>query len=260
MKSYIGREHMLMSQNVCLDCFDDDGISNFIHRYGKSNDCAYCESSSRSHKISDIIEHINNCLLSEYEHPVECMGWNGREGGYIGATTYDSYEILEEVGLETGSSNLFNDIASNLPTDMWCQREPYQLRNREEAAYTWTNFCELIKYKCRYMFLHHEDMENEKSFERVLVSSVLGHILHSFQTIKIVNKLRKGKRFYRARFYNPENKFELTTKELGIPPKGVPGSSRMSPAGIPMFYASDDMDTSIKEIKAETEDEVLEPI
>lgn len=247
---------MLMTERVCHKCFTDEGIKQYIKEHSQGVGCDYCNSNVKSHEIAEVIDYIHNCLLSEYEHPAECMGWNGKEGGYIGATTYDSYEILEEVGFETNSDELFESIASNLPTDHWCQRDPYQLRDREEATYTWANFTDLIKYKCRYMFLLHESMEKEKSLDRVLISSILDHILESFKCAELIRKLPKGTILYRARYYDQDKKFELKIEELAVPPTGITKSSRMSPAGIPMFYASDDISTSLREIKVQKGDNV----
>lgn len=257
MKSFIGREHMLMTENVCHECFEDEGLINFIKRNGESGNCDYCDNKKIIvHQIAEVIDYINSSLFIEYEHPADCMGWNGREGGWQGSTVYDSYEILDHVDIGASSDTLFDTIASNLPSEEWCQRDPYQLRDREELTYTWSEFCNLVKYKCRYMFLEHEDREQEKSLERVLISRILYNITTSFKRINLMEILPKGTILKRARYYNSNDPFELTKEELASPPKGVTKSSRMSPAGIPMFYAADDYETAIKEIKIESGSQV----
>lgn len=251
MKSFIGQEHLLMTENVCHKCFENDDLKSFIKKYGKSKSCDYCHSKVKSHNIGEVVEYIHNCLLREYEDPNDCMGWDGREGGFQGASTYDSHEVLYEAGLETNSDEVFDAIAYNLPIELWCQRDPYVLSDRDEMVHTWEEFSKLVKYKCRYMFLEHETREQEKSLDRILISKILHRLAHSFKTIGLFTTIKKGTILYRARYYGDKYTFELTKEELGPPPIGVPKSSRMSPAGIPMFYATKEESTALDEISIE---------
>jgi len=55
-----------------------------------------------------------------------------------------------------------------------------------------------------------------------------------------------GERFFRARQHHPEQ--ILIATKLGPPPASQARSSRMSPAGIVMFYGANDQETALREV------------
>lgn len=248
MKSFIGREHLLMDEKVCYKCFSDDSLINFIKSNGKTKGCSFCKARATSHNIGEVIDYINDCISHEYENPVEEMAWDSAEGGYHGASTYDSWEILDEVGLEVNSDGLFDSIASNLPNDHWCQKHPYQLREHEEMLYAWEEFSKLVKFKCRYMFLKHEKREGIFRTERILISKILNRLASSFKSIDLFTTLGKGTVLYRARYYGGKHIFPLELSQLAPPPGERASNSRMSPAGISMFYVAKELETAYDEI------------
>jgi hypothetical protein len=250
MKSYIGREHMLLPEIVCHKCFNNDELKDLIKSDGETKGCSFCNSKAKSHRLSDVIQFISNSLHSEYENPVENMSYETREGGYHGASTYDTYEILEMVDLDVNSQDLFDTIASNIPNDHWCETDPYQLRDHQESIYDWERFSRLVKYKCRYMFLKHETAPKDFFDDQELVSSILNKLIYIFENQNLIKTINTNTKIYRSRHYNTKNPFELRLREIAPPKDGKPSSSRMSPAGIPMFYGAKEEGTALKEIKA----------
>lgn len=247
---------MLLDGKVCHKCFDDTGISDFIKAEGKLKGCDYCKSKAKSHEISEVIEHINNCICTEYEDPANSMGWDGREGGYQGASTYDSSDLLDEIGLYIENDDLRELVVDNLVHELWCHREPYQLTTDEELIYGWERFSKTVKHKCRYMFLKHEKVEQERSLDKVLVSRILDILADLFINHDMVVTLKSGKKIYRGRPIENDS-FPMDLENLFSPPPELSKSSRMSPAGIPLLYAANEKETAIAEIGLKNSDVVI---
>jgi hypothetical protein len=66
------------------------------------------------------------------------------------------------------------------------------------------------------------------------------------KTNKLIRILPKGTRIVRARQHSTTVSYSLA-KDLGAPPKDKASQSRMSPAGIPMFYGATDENTAFAE-------------
>lgn len=248
---------MLLDQKVCYKCFENLDLQHFIKSNSTSAGCDFCRSKSKSHELSEVLDHIIQCIHSEYTDPVNEMGWNGREGGYIGAETLDSYELLERIGLVTNSDELFDVILDNLPSEIWCENEPYQLRDHEELNYTWKNFSDTVKYKCRYTFLQNEVAQNDRTLQYDLVSNILSQLSNFFEENNLIINLKKGTKILRVRKFDNDDPFELTLSEICTPPVSRTISSRMSPAGIPMFYGAKALDTAVKETGVQSGDEIV---
>lgn len=254
MKHFIGQEHLLIDDKVCSRCFGDKAIKDFIIANSELEDCKFCNRKNlKVCDLGEVIDFINGCLHKEFTDPNNGgVGWNGREGGWVGATIYDSHEILEEVGLDA-DGDLFEEIANNLPNEQWCKRDPYGLEEHEELRYDWESFCRFVKHKCRYLFLNTgTTKKGDPLYEReVFLAYILNHLNQNFVSFKLLKKLKKGTTFYRARYFDPQKPFPIDGKNLGPPPEQFASSSRLSAAGIPVFYAATDLETCLAELKIE---------
>lgn len=250
MKRFIGQEYLLMDGQVCIACFSNVGIKKFIKENRVEGSCSYCKRKYAVAEVGEVVGFINSCLFKEYDDPVQEMGWNGREGGYQGHT-FDTNDLLYDVGLEVKSDELFEDIASNIPTELWCQRHPYQLTEDEELISDWEQFCNFVKTKCRYLFFTHGltkkgDPWDEKD---VPLAYILSFLSDSFTEFGLFKKIKKGTKFYRARYYDKKDPFDIDATNLGPPPSKSAISSRLSAAGISVFYGSDKIETCLGELK-----------
>ncbi|OFZ13264.1 MAG: hypothetical protein A2X86_16070 [Bdellovibrionales bacterium GWA2_49_15] len=248
MKEFIGREHLLINDLICHRCFDNQGIIKFIKSNGRAKGCSFCKSSLRSHHFGEVIEYINTCLCNEYEDPANSMAYETREGGYQGATVYDTSELLEHVGLETKDSSLIEKIARCLPNQAWCEIDPYGMREHDELDYDWKNFSSMLKYKCRFMFLAHGSEKKGYFEEPRLLVEILNQLKKGFEETRLIKKLKSGTIIYRARRFDKKKPFPLKLGKICTPPQERAENSRMSPAGIPMFYGAGNCKTALKEI------------
>jgi len=252
-------------KNVCAECISDYALKEFIRENADENKCSYCLKESDEPiaiALVQLVDYICECIHTEWEDPVQCMAWEGAEGGYQGASVYTGYELvtdqIEEL-LEMDNTELLEDIASSLSGSLWCQRDPYGLRQEDALIYSWEYFSNLVKHKVRYNFSRFDDEEERKyDLDMIPVSKTLerisDEILEVDEHYGLITRIEIGFRIFRARVHKKDEELS-TAKDLGtVPLDKAKYSNRMSPAGIPMFYGALDTETAYQEIIDETKD------
>jgi hypothetical protein len=238
---------------VCEDCIDDETIKAFIRHKVEEQECSFCERSSEVDAIAApldaVAEFMHESISREYQRAVEALGWDGREGGYQGAH-WDSRELLDGViglSLPNDDGRLMDVLADCFGDEPWCERDPYSLREDEALIFSWDHFCDFIKGERRYFFLQ-EQGENKEQREHLNPAELLEFIGKKVAECGMIKSLPPGTLVYRARQQKPGENLQ-SPYELGPPATNqATRSNRMSPAGIVMFYVSDDPETAQAEI------------
>lgn len=240
---------------VCGKCFEDDDIKEFIESIVASKLCDFCGSKGRIRSIAapldEVVGFMFQAIRREYELAVGALGWESAEGGYQG-THWDSRELLEdEIGLSLPNDDdgrLLHVLTECFGDQIWCQRDPYALREDEWLIGSWEKFCKFIKHERRYFFLEEGDKESPGSHEYLSASQLLKFIGETVIEHELVRVLPRGSFIYRARHWTPDKPL---TSPYDFGPPSVERAikpNRMSPAGIVMFYGSQDVETATAEI------------
>lgn len=242
--------------SVCSECFADEDIKAFIEVSANSQLCSFCGRRGRTRSMAapldQVVEFMFEALDREYERAVEALGWDGAEGGYQG-THWDSRELLaDEIGLELPKDEdgrLLDVLADCFGDEPWCQRNPYSLRRDERLLGSWEEFCEFIKHERRYFFLERNEPETPSLREYLTPPELLDFIGDTVVEHELIRVLPQGSLIYRARQQKPGDLLH-SPYDFGPPPVELATSSnRMSPAGIVMFYGSDDRKTATAELE-----------
>ena len=235
---------------VCSDCFEDYGIKKFIKDYSNSNQCSYCGSKKPSTKacgFEKVVVHILNSIKCEWgEASDEGVGWESREGGWLGASVYDTYDLLyDELALEVEHEDILSDLNSAIIMGAWCKKDPYGLDENEMLLNAWSKFSELVKHNSRYVFLKKENNKSPyEDMDPVEILNSLGNIILRLGLIKTINE---NEEIFRVRITDIGININ-TAIELGSPPKDkAVFANRMSPAGISMFYGAFGTETAVSE-------------
>ena len=139
---------------------------------------------------------------------------------------------------------LLNDIIGRLSDSTWCEGDPLDITDQEKVRYDWAWFSEVVMHHRRFFFEDYEDnpADDDRS-PRVL----LERIFECAENYDVIRVLPAGTMLFRARHQAPNTKL-TSAQELGTPPKkSANQANSMSPAGIPMFYASDKAETAVRE-------------
>lgn len=236
---------------ICTDCFNEDGINQFILENNDAKECSFCERTYpyvSTCQLSRVIEHIQNSLCYEWGDPNnEGLPYETREGGWQGKVL-DTWELFETTELDITNEAAREFIINSLFTYTWCERDPYSLKREETFKFGWRSFTNFVKHKARYLFLEAEntdyDPKQHDEMNPIKILEILGKIINEN---RLTTSLDIATKIYRARITDIGIKL-TTAKELGSPPKeSATMPNRMSPVGIPMFYGAFDITTAIFE-------------
>ncbi|MBV8751822.1 MAG: RES domain-containing protein [Hyphomicrobiales bacterium] len=233
---------------VCAECFADPALKRVIMGSATKNVCDHCGRRSRTRPIAGpydvVIERIYEGLCTQYDDALNGVGW---EGGFVGAETWDTHELVQqhvELSGEARDDLLFK-IANSLPDRTWSETDPYGPRRHEILRWSWAAFVDTIKHERRYFFMNHRGESSNR--EEMPVIDLLESIVDGCIEYGLVSRAPPGLRLYRCRPRRQTQVKYTLPRELGPPPRNRASQSRMSPAGIPMFYGAEDGPTAVAE-------------
>ena len=250
---------------VCTNCFEEYGLKQFIEEHYTHSNCSYCdEDDVIACELDSLIEHIITSIRYEWGHPAdEGLPYETREGGWQVSTVYDTWELIDEIGIE----NLHDEICNSIHNQEWCERDPYSLSADRTLFFGWQKFSNFVKNKARYVFFKAKNPEfDEDQHDEMDPIKILDALEAIINKLGLVKEIGVSTQIRRVRIVDPEEVLE-TAKELGSPPtEFAMMANRMSPAGISMFYGAFDIETAIKETYEQCETDkkaivgVFEPI
>lgn len=109
----------------------------------------------------------------------------------------------------------------------------------------WSDFCRIVKTQLRFSFVFLETDEDEDHPDYTHPTLTLLEIAQLVERLGLVREVEAGTLMYRVRV--EKNTRFRSLNELGSPPASSAAANRMSPAGIPMLYAAEDISTAICE-------------
>lgn len=226
---------------VSAVCFEDEALRKFVGRNLSNECCSYYCGRDRAPKgapLDAVLAFIFDAFCSRYDDATNGVGW---DGGFVGATTWDSHDLVwETIDLtEKANTRLLDDIAGALPDRTWSEIDPYRARTHQIFRWSWDKFVDVVKHKRRFYF----DAGGSEDGESISPGTLLSAVANKCVQARMVRKLPAGTRFYRCRARKRGEHF-TKPRDLGPPPKEHASQSRMSPAGIPMFYGAADEATA----------------
>jgi hypothetical protein len=225
---------------ICANHFDDKSITNFIKRNYEDGRCNYCQKKIKVIAFEDLMEYIMDCISIFYEDAANFMGYNSREGGYLGEIYTPDELIQEQIELNAEPFQIIEDIIESIEDIAWAQPDLYYENIKDDLEYQWKYFKEIIKHKSRFLFSS-GDTNQRQAFK------ILRDVGKLISELNIIKTVPKGTKLYRCRQHNFKTKV-LEFKEITAPPNQYAiYPNRFSPSGISMFYAAFDIDTAILE-------------
>lgn len=239
---------------VCTECFEDQGLVDLVEEIASEVRCDFCGRESETEPIAapvdDVVDYMNACVSGEYEDPGEHVGWCSGDGGWLGVTPWRTDELLtDELALELPNDedgSLLDALCEGLggASREWVRKNPYGPAPEDVYNWSWDEFSKVVKHGRRFFFLDHRADDHDG----LLSPQDLLHRIAQFCVSNgLVRAIPAGTQLYRVRRARPGQRLS-TALELGPPPAELSSlPTRMSPAGIPMFYASDDDETALQE-------------
>lgn len=252
MQQEEGPDYTDFGDFACPVCVTDPYLSGVLAANLQDEPCSYC-GAAKAAPTYVICDEIRATIAAYYTDPAEVLGRN--DGEYFGESSA-AYELVYDPFFDwTDNEDLLNDVAKAFERDCneWCERDYYGLSHFETLSYSWNDFSEQVKHRTRYLFLQNLDTDRESSGQ-IPPREMLDALGEIFQEFELFYELPQATDLLRVRVVDA-NVHPATAADLGTPPReAVKFPNRMSPAGIPMFYAALDEVTTILETYDPIED------
>jgi len=238
---------LLGDKYVCADCVDDEALKAFIRREACCWRCNYCGNRRRSVEVDDLMDLIMDGIKTEWDDPANEMGWDSREGGWLGVTV-DKYDLVSDLEI-TEKEDLYDDRVGAITNFEWCERDPYGLSRHDRLAFGWGEFCDLVKHKNHFFpVIKPRNTPRFPDPDDISPKELLESLSEIFVELGLIRQLPRGTRVIRARTHSPGVTLR-TAGELASPPKELAYmANRMSSPGIPMFYGASNQKTALAEV------------
>jgi hypothetical protein len=241
---------------VCADCFDDDYLKAFIEDNAASKRCTYCgKESLRRNSAAPVDAAIERMLASisrRYGDAwVNGCSYDNEDDRYINET-WDTDELLGDyVELPNDDGTLFRDISNAFPSRDWSTHDPWSSTDAEIWKWGWERFVKAVKHQRRFFFTR-RDKKRDPIVDRddLDPATLLEQFGNKCARNGLITRIPAGTRILRCRPRARRSERFSKARELGPPPPRIAKQNRMSPAGISMFYGSDDKQTTLAEMPA----------
>lgn len=236
-------------KSVCDQCFSDYAIRKFIRNYASSHECSYCGRTSKNKiaaEMDEVLSFIAAGLNREYEPPERQVPWDSAEGGWQLPVTHARDLFRYELEL-SDNADVTDDLCQAFRDRQFTEKDPFSLSESDALRFTWESFSEQIKHKARFVFYRTKaspaSMEELGHAEPFEILETIGRLARDFRTFYT---LKANTGIVRARQHEPAANYTKAA-DLGTPRKEFASQSRMSPAGIAMFYGADSENTAFSE-------------
>lgn len=245
-------------QAVCLDCVTDEGLVKEIKSRLTEDQCSFCGKMATGDgelvaaNFEDFMEVVMSGVHFIYNRANE-EGVAFDEGNWVGAPIFDSDDVIENVCGCGVSDDVLEAIKAVVDWDDWTYRNFLRLQPDRAMRLGWAEFCRKVKHEARFVFL---SIPQPSSFDpdQFTPAEFLRNLTRIISSAGVLTEVPAGRVFWRGRLVSGptlEDKYRSNpAKELGSTPPDRASANRMSPAGISMFYGSDDVETVVAEIGA----------
>ena len=227
-------------KKVCSGCVNNTFMDAFIKKHGHFEECDFCGNEESCIPVNTLMKRFSEFVDFFYEDAAESSPVD--HGEYV-FPTIDMYDLIDEK-LYFLNDDLLHHIHECFYGDMaFCEKiNAYGNYCMEHFEWTWDSFARQLKHQMRFFFWKDDD---SSLWNDMPPYKILYDIAEGASSFGFIGKLRANSILYRARVCG---EYQSTESELGAPPPEIAPNNRMSPAGISLFYASQDAETCIKEL------------
>lgn len=240
--------------NVCENCIDDPDLKAVVRENADEFECDYCNRKATEPFACDLCyinERISYVIEQYFDDPNNFMYWI--DGDWAGQPVYDIHDVLQYLDFELQNEHLYLDITASFLDEQYANPYFWPGEDHERQFLAWERFKHCVKHGRRYTF-YLAKRWTTKEYDELPPNKILPVIADTIKEVGLAFQLPPGHLFWRARQHN--NKAALKgAKEFTSPPERAAQANRMSPSGIPMFYASEDFDTAIVETHSPVKDQ-----
>lgn len=243
---------------ICLAHVADTVLASKLTGLATERTCVVCHRNVRETErplavpLENLLLEISAALHRHYvDAHVEGVPWDSEDGQYMGAEIYEIYDVVNEICSGAFTEDVFDELVEMVVAAFgfdvtWTDaRGAYSL---DSLDWQWETFVETVQSKSRFVFVADDGAEERSSAPRQMAAFLNQLATYVDGKLNLIDHLAPGTVLYRGRLMDSPRALQRKCKELQPAPPAKATANRMSPAGIPMFYASADPQTAIAEI------------
>ena len=237
---------------VCSTCLADAELARRLTQFTSTNNdpCSFCNRVPAA-EFDELMSIVTEALMREWGDPNDVgIFWDGREGGWQGVDVLDTDDILDEHRDAFVSEDVWQAVVDAIGLGReWVRREVARLTPYQSLRFSWEEFRRAVMHKTRFVFWTRVAASSDDDSDgEVMPASVLDEVLAMVGKYEMARVIPKGNFFVRVRLDDAHAVWNAAA--LGtVPERLAVQSNRMSPSGIPMFYAASDVCTATAEAK-----------
>lgn len=203
--------------------------------------------------FSLVTEIVHGALGARFKPAQEWNApWDEIESGDE-TRLYDLGELLDgELALfDAVDDGLYGEIEASFGADtMWVTAFEHDMRPRDKDVRGWSEFRELVEHKSRYLQLDEQSLLSQ-IYGVPSPREMLERVARLMDHHNMYRTLRPGMLLWRGRVHDRQAP-SWGARELASAPPRLARQSRMSAAGISLFYGALDVDTVAAELAVDT--------
>jgi hypothetical protein len=234
---------------VCGECLADEGLTRFVAQAASADACSFCaqtQDSPIAASVSDVALFMRQCLEQDYGHPAA-----DHAGGYPPGAIFGTHSLLNQVPLQLRNPTVLGPLCEEIGLALeWCEKDPIRFTGADELLFRWFDFCRYVQHVCRFFVFAAPTRtmvagDDEEHASPVALLERVGRIAVAAGALKT---MPVSMPIFRARPIATPSEIRRSS-DIGPPPPEKAKQNRMSAAGIPMFYGSDDPETAVTEAR-----------
>jgi hypothetical protein len=237
---------------VCETCVEDPALQAVVRETAIADECDYCKKKSDqpiATEVAEVAGFILNAVEKEFVDPANELPYETQEGGYQGDVIDNPGDLFEEIGFSLENEQLVEDLADCLGANVWlCKKNYYSCTPSERMQFGWERFKTVVKHQRRYTFWSGDD-DGPSDFDPdyLPTSKMLAELADIMTRVGLIRQLPIGTEMWRVRVHEDGVEYTAASDFSSPPIEKARFANRMSPAGVPMFYGSQDFDTAAAE-------------
>lgn len=249
-----------IDRHICANCLAEPTLAHIVADAAVAEqECSFCSAYGAA-SFEIFMDAFMSGIRNEYDHAVNEVPWDSAEGGFHSTETWDSWDLVQSFDYVFEGNGVLEAVLESVHDNTWVDQN-FRFRKRDIVLNeAWEKFCAAIKHRTRFVFWLTADEEpavEEETYGEVASGRILHHVGSLLQNFDLIRDLPGGTILYRARTHANKGDFDLVAKQLGTAPASIAGQgNRMSPAGIPMFYACESPDAALSEAGVRTENDL----
>jgi HEPN/RES N-terminal domain 1/RES domain len=243
---------------VCLEHVNDTALADKVRGLATERTCLVCDRTADETELPFAVSFkslLGEIAAALHRHSADAddegVPWDSEEGCYMGANTYQSDEILNDICGHAFTDDTCNQLAEMVIDEFACDNiwtDARDANSLDALDWAWEDFAGTVQSRSRFIIVADPETADRSRVPRGPAAFLAGLAGYVDGQLGLIDDLEPGAVFYRGRLMNHPTALTRKCSALQPPPAEMATANRMSPAGIPMFYASADPQTAIAEL------------